>query len=96
VHDGTGERPGDASHALDLGDDQPAKFVHVVRLGANDDVVRAGDVVGLGDAADLRNGERDVGCLPDLSLDENVRLHHVALHGRGCHGNATVGTPCDQ
>jgi thiamine-monophosphate kinase len=96
VHDRARERPGDAGHALDLGDDKPAKVIHVVRFGPDDDVVWSCNVVGLRDAADLRDSESYVGCLPDLGLDENVRLHHVALHGRGCHGNATVGKPSDQ
>jgi thiamine-monophosphate kinase len=91
VHDWAGECPGDARHSLDLRDDQPPKVVHVVRLGPDDHVVGSGNVVGLGDTDDLPDGEGYLGCLPDLSLDENVSLHHVVLHGRGCHGNATVG-----
>jgi thiamine-monophosphate kinase len=93
MHNRARERPGDARHALDLGDDEAAKVIHVVRLGPDDDVVGARDVIGLGDAGDQRDSECYFGCLPDLGLDENVRLHHVALHGRGCHGNATVGAP---
>ena len=96
MHDRAGERPGDAGHALDLGDDKPAKVIHVVRFGPDDHVVRPGNVVSLSDAANLRDSESYLGCLPDLGLDENVRLHHVALHGRGCHGNATVGACSDE
>jgi thiamine-monophosphate kinase len=96
MHNRARERPGDARHALDLGDDEAAKVVHVVRLGPDDDVIGARDVIGLGDASDLCDSECYVGCLPDLGLDENVRLHHVALHGRGCHGNATVGAPSEK
>jgi thiamine-monophosphate kinase len=91
MHDRAGERPGDAGHALDLGDDQATEVIDVVRLGAHDHVVGPGHVVGLSHAADLRDGECYLGCLPDLGLDENVSLHHVALHVRGCHRNATVG-----
>ena len=86
MHDRARERPGDACHALDLGDDEPTKVIHVVRLGPDDDVIWPGDVIGLSNTGDLRNSESYLGCLPDLGLDENVRLHHVALHGRGCHG----------
>jgi thiamine-monophosphate kinase len=96
MHNRARERPCDAGDALDLGDDEPAEVIHVVRLGPDDDVIGASDVVGLGDAGDLRDSERYFGCLPDLGLDENVRLHHVALHGRGCHGNATVGAPSEK
>lgn len=96
MHNRARQRPGYARHALDLRDDKPAKVIHVVRLGPDDDVIGPRHVVGLGDAADLRDSESYLGCLTDLGLDENVRLHHVALHGRGCHGNATVGTPSDQ
>jgi len=96
VHDRTSERSGNARHALDLGDNEPTKVIHVVRLGADDDVVWSRDVIGLGDAADLSDSESYLSCLPDLGLDENVRLHHVALHGRGCHGNATVGTASEK
>ena len=96
VHDRARERPGDARYALDLGDDEAAKVIHVLRLGPYDDVVGPSDVVGLGDAADLRDSDSHVGSLPDLGLDENVRLHHVALHSRGCHGNATVGTRAEK
>lgn len=86
MHDGAGERSGDAGYTLDLGDDEAAKVVHVVGLGPDDHVIGSRDVVGLGHAGDLADAEGHVGCLPDLGLDENVCLHHEVLHGGGCHG----------
>src|SRR5262249_41687738 len=79
VDDGAGERSGDARHALDLRDDEPAEVIDVVRLGADDDVVGPGYVVSLVHAGDKPDRPRHVGCFPDLSLDEYVSLDHVAL-----------------
>lgn len=79
MDDGAGERSGDAGHALDLRDDEPAKVIDVLRLCADDDVVRPGYVVSLVHARDLPDRLRYVGCLSDLSLDEYVSLDHVAL-----------------
>jgi len=90
VHDRAGQRPGDPWHALDLRHHQTTKVVHVVSLGPDNYVVWSGDVIGLGDAGNLPDARGNVGCLPDLGLDENVSLHHVVLHGRGCLGKATV------
>ena len=56
VDDGTGRRPGDPRHALDLRDHELAELVNVVGLGAHDDVVRPGDVLGerhAGDGGDV-------------------------------------------
>jgi len=44
--------------------------------GPHDHVVRARDVLGQGDARDLRDAGRDVGRLAHLGLDEDVRLDH--------------------
>src|SRR3954471_15612661 len=74
VYDGAGQRAGDALDALDLRHDQLAELVDVLRLGAHDHVVRARDVLGLRDTADVGDGLRDGGRLPDLGLDEDVGL----------------------
>ena len=58
------------------GDDQLAQLVDGLGLGANDHVVRAGDVLGLGDAADRAHLIGDGGGLADLRLDQDVRVHH--------------------
>ena len=50
VDDGAGQRPGDACYRLDLRNHQLAEIVDVARLRTDDDVVRAGDVIGLRDA----------------------------------------------
>jgi hypothetical protein len=50
VDDRTGDCPGDAGDALDLGNHQLAKFIHTRRLSANDDVVRTRDIFGQCDA----------------------------------------------
>lgn len=91
MHYRAGERPGDAGHSLDLRDDHPAQVIHVVCLSPDDDVVRTRDVVSLGHAGYLADAEGYIRCLPDLGLDKNVCLHHVALHVVGVIGNATVG-----
>jgi thiamine-monophosphate kinase len=74
MDDGTGERPGDAVHALHLGHHELAELVDIACLGADDDVVRTGDVLGHGDALDVGDLGGDSGCLADLRLDEDVGL----------------------
>ena len=54
VHDRAGQRAGDALDRLDPGDHELAQVVDRLGLGAHDHVVGAGDVLGLGDAADAR------------------------------------------
>src|ERR1700721_1021031 len=76
VHHGAGQRPGDPGHGLDLRGDQPAQVVHVLRLRAHDDVVRAGDVLGLRHADDLADVRGHVGGLADFGLDEGETLYH--------------------
>ena len=49
--------------------------------GAHDDVVGAGDVLGLRDAADLADERGHVGGLADFGLDEDVSLHHEVPPG---------------
>ena len=45
MYDRAGQRPGDPRHTLNLRYDKPAKVIHVLRLGTNDHVVGASDVV---------------------------------------------------
>jgi 2-phospho-L-lactate guanylyltransferase len=90
VHDRAGQRPGDPWHRLDLRDHEPAQVVDVFGLGPHDHVVRPGDIVGLGDAADVTDLLRDLGGLADLRLDEDVCVHHASSRGRFRHRNATV------
>src|SRR5436190_10746205 len=75
VDDRAGERTGDPVEVLHLRDDELAQLVDVARLGAHDHVVRAGDVLGQGHALHLGDGAGHVGCLPDVGLDEDVRLY---------------------
>src|SRR5881392_126071 len=81
VHHGAGERPGYPWHRLDVRGDQTAEFVDVVGLGAHDDVVGAGDVLRLGNTADLADERGHVGGLAHFCLDEDVSLHHEVLPG---------------
>ena len=53
VHHRAGQRAGDAVDGLHLGDDQLAELVDVAGLGAHDDVVGTGDVLGQRHALDL-------------------------------------------
>ena len=89
VHHGAGERPGDPGHRLDVRGDQTAEFVDVLRLGAHDDVVGAGDILRLGDTADLADERGHIGGLADFCLDEDVSLHHEVLPGHD-----GTGAPC--
>ena len=75
MDDWTGDCPGDAGDALDLGNHQLAKFIHTRRLSANDDVVRTRDIFGQRDALNGADGTRDVGRLADIGLDQDVRLY---------------------
>src|SRR5262249_18767447 len=61
VYDRAGQRPGNARYPLDLRYDEASKVIHVVRLRANDHVVGARYVVGLGDATDLPDGRGHIG-----------------------------------
>src|SRR5579862_5952739 len=79
VHHGAGERPGDPRDGLDVHRDEPAQVVDVVRVGADDDVVRACDVFRLRDPGDLADLVGHVGGLTDFRLDEDIRLHHEVL-----------------
>ena len=75
VDDWTGDCPGDAGHALDLGNHQLAKFIHAGRLSPNDDVVRTRDIFSQRDALNGADGTCDVGRLADIGLDQDVRLY---------------------
>src|SRR5690349_169654 len=81
VHHGAGERPGDPGHRLDMSGDKTAELVDVGGLSAHDDVVGTGDVLRLGDAADLADERGHVGGFADFCLDEDVSLHHEVLPG---------------
>jgi hypothetical protein len=59
VDDGTGEGAGDPLDPLDAGDDELAELVHALGLGADDHVVGARDVLGVGDSLDLTDLGRD-------------------------------------
>ena len=75
MDDWTGDCPGDAGDALDLGNHELAKFIHAGRLSANDDVVRTRDIFGQRDALNGADGTCDVGRLADIGLDQDVRLY---------------------
>ena len=99
MDDRAGQRPGDPLDRLDLGGDQLAELVHILRLGADDNVVRSGDILRLRDAGDLRDLPGHVGGFADLGLDEDVCLHHDVLLGARagqlpvmCHGTLEVQT----
>src|SRR6185437_8508165 len=79
MYDRAGQRSGNAWHALNLRYHEAAKVIHVVGLGADDHVVGAGDIVGLGDATDFPDGRGHIGSLADLSLDEDISLDHRGL-----------------
>ena len=82
---------------LDLGDDQLAQLVDVVGLGADDHVVRTGDVLGLGDPGDLGDLRRPrrrpcrprsgSGCRPGPRR---------ALPSAGCGGQVGTSTPASR
>ena len=62
------------------GDDQLAELVDVAGLGTDDDVVRAGDVLGKGHPLDLRDRRGHLSSLAHVGLDQDVGLdHHVLL-----------------
>ena len=73
VHDGAGERAGDAVDHLHPAHDHLAELVDRRGLGAGDHVVGAGDVLGRHDAVDLGDLVGHLGGLADLGLDEDVR-----------------------
>src|ERR1700678_4228753 len=79
VHYRTSQRPCDAGNALDLGNHQTPKVIHIVGFGPNDHVIRAGDVIGLGYPGDQTDGRRYIGGLADLGLDEDISLDHIGL-----------------
>ena len=79
MYDRAGQRPGDARNSLNLGYYEPTEVIDVVSFSANDHVVGAGHVVSLRHAGDLADGRCHVGSLPDLGLDEDISLDHVAL-----------------
>ncbi len=79
MYDRAGQRPGNARNSLNLGYYEPTEVIDVGSFGANDHVVGAGHVVSLRHAGDLADGRCHVGSLPDLGLDEDISLDHVAL-----------------
>jgi hypothetical protein len=76
VHHRTSERPGDAIHGLDPRDHQLAKLIDIARLGADDHIVGAGNVLGQLDALDPDDILGNLGGLTDLGLDQDVCRHH--------------------
>ena len=80
-----GEGPGYPVHSLDLGHDEPAEVIDVLRLGAHDDVVRPGHVFRLSHSGDLGNRGGHLRGLADLGLDEDVCVDHDVLPGRAEH-----------
>src|SRR5215218_4578302 len=76
VDDRTGQRSGDPVDGLHPRDDQAAEVVDGLCLGADDHVVGAGDVLGLGHAVDLGPGRGDLGGLAAFGLDEDVGVDH--------------------
>src|SRR5258708_35089043 len=79
MYDRAGQRPGNARNSLNLGYYEPTEVIDVVSFSANDHVVGAGHIVSLRYAGDLADGRCHVGSLPDLGLDEDISLDHVAL-----------------
>src|SRR5262245_50416494 len=79
MYDRAGQRPCNARNYLNLGYYETAEVVDVLSFSANDHVVGPGHIVSLGYAGDLADGRCDVSGLPDLGLDEDISLDHVAL-----------------
>src|SRR5690606_32704040 len=73
--DGAGQGAGDARDGLDLRHHEGAELVDGGALGADDDVVRTGDVLGLLDPGDLGDCGGDLGGLADLGLHEDVGVN---------------------
>ena len=71
MDDGARERPRDPLDTLDLGDDELAQLVDVLRFRAHDHVVGARHVLGLGDTGDVADLLGDLGGLADLGLDQD-------------------------
>src|SRR4051812_45569309 len=89
VHHGARERAGDAVEGLHLGDHELAELVDVAGLGAHDDVIGTGDVLGHRDALDLGDRVRHLRGLADVGLDQDVGLHHhvrISLLALRCGG----------
>ncbi len=82
VDDRAGEGAGDALDHLKSADDHPAEGIHRVGLGADDDVVRAGHVVGRDHAGNVADMAGHVGRLAHLGLDQDVGVHGHRLSFR--------------
>jgi len=79
VNDRAGQRPRYSWYALDLRYHEPTELIDVLSFRADYNVVRTGHIVSLRHAVDLADGRRYRRSLPDLGLDEDVSLDHVAL-----------------
>lgn len=93
VNDGAGQGAGDSLDGLDLGDDELAQVIHVGSACADDHVVGTGDILRRIDAADVSDFACDLGGLPHLGLDQDVRLNigHVcasSIERAGAEGTA--------
>src|SRR3954454_17071014 len=87
VDDGAGQRAGDPVDGLHPGHDETAQLVHGLGLGADDDVVGPGHVLGLGHAVDLADRRGNLRGLADFGLDEDVGVDHGRpFLGQRCHG----------
>ena len=69
-------------NSLNLGDDEPAEVIDVLRLGAHDNVIRPGHVLRLGYPGNLGDPGGYLRGLADLGLDEDVGVDHDVLPGR--------------
>jgi len=79
MYDRAGQRPCNAWNSLNLRYYEPTEVIDVLSFSANDHVVGASHIVSLGNAGDLADRNRYVGSLPDLGLDEDISLDHIAL-----------------
>src|SRR5947209_4880070 len=91
------QRAGDALDALNLGEHEFAEVIKSRRARADDDVVRTGDILSVRNTVERGNFPGHLGGLPDLGLNEDVRLHHktplslMITDGYGRHDHAARG-----
>src|SRR5579875_3976364 len=79
-----GEGPGDALYELEPAHDQLPQLVHRVRLGPDDHVIGAGDVLSGDHTLDPAHLTGDLGRLAHLGLDKHVCRHGVAHYATSC------------
>jgi hypothetical protein len=73
---GARQGAGDSLDGLDFGNDKLPESINVCGLHAHNDVVRAGEDVGGGNARDAAELRGYLRLFCDLGLDENVSFDH--------------------